>query len=315
MKIIRKHSIHGNYSPAAANVLGQIPSGALFNVSHQLRHPESIYSLSLDKVGKAFCNVAEGYLLKAQAYQDNQPPAAWEINQLLKDQEDFLRALQEHLDDLWLILQTLIDPVSATKTSLFADKYVLGNKLPGAKSFQEAIAGYKMTLKIANKLKHQQGRLRGVAIWLPRGPHLGYFLEGPDANGIIGPSTEIHPDQGAISFSRDLTWHLFNVYFCSEKLVAAVNSALGARGLTARPAVESGNKDWQKVISLALKIPPAYFPKEVPKHAAIFKCHENEQTLEVEFPKRILFKFPLQMKTSCCTQVDGHSTTFKVPFP
>ncbi len=213
MKITRSLSLHGTFSPAAVNVLGQIPSQALFHTRQQLRHPESIYRLSLEKVGDAFCKVAEAYLAKTETYSEATPPNSWEITELLKHQEDFLRVLQEHLDELWLILKTLVDPTSATEGALFANQYVLANKLSGAKTFEEAIAGYKKSLRIANKLKHQQCCLRGVAVWLPGSAHLGYFLEEPDAKGHLGPSPDIHPDQGAISFARALTWHLFNIYY------------------------------------------------------------------------------------------------------
>lgn len=313
MKITRSLPVHGTFSPAAVNVLGQIPANALFYVAHRLRHPDSIYSLSLVKVGEAFCKVAESYLSKMQEYRSGCTPSL-EIGQVLRDQEQFLHALQEHLDELWLVLKTLADPSDVTK-SQFADEYVLKNKLPGAKSFQEAITGYKRALRIANKLKHQQGYLRGIAIWLPEGAHLGYFLEEPDADGHLGPSPEIHPDRGAISFARDLTWHLFNVYLCSEKLAVAVDRALKARGLSLKPTVCARDEKWDKVIALAVKIPAAYFPKDVPKHAARFYHDASGLTLTVKFPERIQLRFPAQIQTTCSTVVDGHTPTFKVPFP
>jgi hypothetical protein len=54
---------------------------------------------------------------------------------LRRDQENFLRVLQEHLDDCYLMLKALVDPASATKTLLFADKYVIENRMAGARSF------------------------------------------------------------------------------------------------------------------------------------------------------------------------------------
>jgi hypothetical protein len=312
MKITRSLSTDGTFEPAAVNFLGQIPESALFYVSQQLRHPESIYALSLTKVSETFSKVTEGYLTKTQNICADRTKTL-EMSELLKDQESFLRALQEHLDDCWLILKTLVDPATATKTTLFADKYVVDNKLPGSRTFRDAIADYKATLRIANKLKHQQGRLRGVSIQSNSGPVLGYFLEGPDAQGIIGPSPEIHPDQGAFSFARDLTWHLFNVYACSEKLVSAIRSVLNAKGLSLQRKVVSNNKNLERTTLLAAAVPPTCFPKEVPRHIAIFRI--RGEILTIEFPKAMRPIFPSPTQVTCSTIVDGHSPSFKVPFP
>jgi hypothetical protein len=313
MKITRSLSSHGTFCPAAVNILGEIPSQALFHIDHQLRHPESIYRISMQKLADAFFKVAEAYLEKSEAYRGSKPPETWEITQLLKDQEDLLRVLQEHLDDLWLILKTLVDPSSVTKKPIFADKYVVGSKLPGAKSFEAAIEGYKKSLRIANKLKHQQCCLRGVAIWMSGAAHLGYFLEEPDAKGYLGPSPEIHPDRGAISFARDLRWHLFNVYLCSEKLVGAIEKVLGSRGLHLSRAGCPNDPTWEKVIALGLAVPDAYFPKEIPKHKV--SMQKDSDMLVIEFPKTLRLRFPADIRTSCSMQIDKHSRTYKVPFP
>jgi hypothetical protein len=315
MEITRSLSTDGNFCPAAANILGEIPRNALFFVQHQLRHPNSIYSLSLGKVGEAFTKLAEAYLSKMEEYRSSTLNGL-EMSELLRDQESFLRSLQEHLDDCYLILKTLVDPASATRKPIFADKYVIENKLRGARSFQNALVDYKRALRIANKLKHQQGRLRGVAIQMPRGRHLGYFLEEPDPLGRIGPSPEIHPDQGCISFARNLTWHLFNVYLCSEKLVAAIGTALSALyGTSLQPKISIGDQKWDHVVSLACRIPQAFFPKEVRKHAASFRCDASGQTLTIRFPEDVKLAFPPQVRVICCTVGDGHSRNFKVPFP
>jgi hypothetical protein len=235
---------------------------------------------------------------------------------LLRDQESFLRALQEHLDDCYLVLKTLVDPSRATKNPLFAEKYVTENRLPGAKTFHSAIVDYKTTLRIANKLKHQQGRLRGVALWLPDGAHLGYFLEEPDALGQIGPSPDLHPDQGCFSFARDLTWHLFNIYACSEKLLTAIGTAVSAlHGTKLSTKPTTGDKTWDHVVDLACSIPQAFFPKEVPKHAAIFWRHDGGRKLTTRYPQQIRLTFPSAISASCSTVVDGHAAAHKVPFP
>jgi hypothetical protein len=311
MKITRQLATDGTFCPSAINVLQQIPSNANYYVQQRIRHPESTYRLSLQKVASAFCAVAGSYLAKTREYNGTIGPEIPEMNQLLLDQEKFLHVLQEHLDELWLVLKALIDPSSATKDPLFADRYVLDNKLPGAKSFQEAISAYKSSQRITNKLKHQQGYLRGVAVWTTAGPHFGYFLEEPDANGALGPSPDIHPDQCAISFARDLLWHLFNVYMCSDKLSIAIQRALDARGISVKPALCSGEQVWEKVVALAQELPFSYFPRDRDRKVVSFHCDDRSKTLTMEFPRRTQFVLPRIIKVSIAITIDGHSPSYK----
>jgi hypothetical protein len=314
MQFTRMLSTDGTLRPAAVNFLDQIPPEALFHIQHQLRHPDSIYKLSLEKVGEAFSKVAEAYFSKTEEYRVK-TSSDLEMSELLKLQESLLRAMQEHLESCWLILKTLVNPASVVRAPTFVEEYVLENRLPGSKSFRDAVADYKRSLLIANKLKHEQGLLRGVGIWLPGSVHLGYFLEAPDAQGLIGPSRVIHPDRGAISFARDLGWHLFNVYRCAEKLVKAVSRALDARGIIIQPRVCAVDKNWEKVVSLAVRIPAAIFPKELPKGVASFRSDNHGQTLTIRFPEHPKLKYPAEIKTTCSVVIDGHSRSYKVPLP
>jgi hypothetical protein len=312
--ITRSLALHGTFAPSAVNFLQQIPENALFNKAHRLRHPDSIYKLSLGKIADAFCQVAEEYLSKSEEYRSSSS-TSFQIDQLLKEQVNLLRALQEHFDELWLVLKALIDPAAAIKHGEYNDKYVIENKLPGAKSFQEAIGDYKKTLQIANKLKHQQCYLRGVAVWHHSSVHLGYCLEELDANGIFGPSPDIHPDQGAFSFARDLKWHLANVYLCSEKLVKAVTRALNTRGISINAQKTENDKKWEKIIALALKIPPAYFPKETRKPLAGFRFDDDLQTLTIKLPEHMRLQLPHPIKAVYSFIPDRYGTATKVPIP
>jgi len=83
----------GTFAPRALSLLEPIPQNALFNAAHQLRHPASIYRLSLEKIAAAFCLVAEEYLAKTEQNREYSS-ASLEINQLLKYQADFLRILR-----------------------------------------------------------------------------------------------------------------------------------------------------------------------------------------------------------------------------
>ncbi|QEE27483.1 hypothetical protein FTW19_05335 [Terriglobus albidus] len=312
--VTRSISKDGTLAPSALNILDHIPEEALFHTAHRLRHPASIYELSLKKLAEAFCQVGNEYLLETERCLHD-PDASLKMSQLLKFQVNFLRALQEHVDELWLILKTLVDPVSAVKHGDYSESYVVDNKLPGAKSFREAIADYKRALRIANKLKHQQCHLRGVGVRLENSIHLGYCLEEPHPDGAMGPSLDIHPDQGAFSFARDLTWHLANVYLCSEKLVKAITKALGARGISIQYRKASVSEEWKAVVSLVDKIPMAYFPKELRLPLARFSLNSNFDVLSLKIPSRIDLEFPSSLKVTYSFAVDRHSPRCRVPVP
>jgi hypothetical protein len=313
-EITRSLAIDGTFRPEAVNFLGNIPDKALFHLQHGLRHPESMYQFSLDKVATTFKKVAEAYLSKTQEYHGQQS-GGFDLTDLLNYQEAFLHAAREHLDDCYLILQTLVDPTSTQKRSRFAEEYVIENRLAGAQAFQQSMENHKKTFRILNKLKHRQGRLRGVSIWTEPGAHIGYFLEEPDSEGRLGPSAEIHPDQGAISFARDLPWQSFNIYRCSNRLVEAIRKALAACGLTIRPRIATDEALWKEVVCLAEAVPPRIFPKEVAKKIATFRRSNDETVLTIRFPERARVVFPAVGRAVCSSVVDGHSPTIKVPFP
>lgn len=313
MKVLKQLALDGSFCPSALNLLQQIPTTETFYVKQELRHPHSIYRLSLEKVGSAFCAVAKSYLAKIREHDAQLSSDSFEIKQLLADQQHFLHTLQEHLDELWLILKTLIDPSLAKKSPLFANSYVLENRLPGAKSFNDAIAQYRSCLRITNKLKHQQGHLQGIAVWTANGPYFGYYLEEPDAKGVLGPSPEIHPDQSALSFARDLLWHLVNVYSCSDKLFTAVQRAFDARGISLKAAPTLGLPIWNEVIEYAQKIPPHFFPKDHTRKVASLHVDDRTQTLCLQFPRRTEFVLPRIIKVSIGLTIDGYSPSVKTP--
>lgn len=313
--IVRSIQKDGNLRPAAVNYVDQIPAEALFHLQQQVRHPASTYSFSLDKLGNAFCSAAELYLSKTDEYRNQ--TSTLEMAELLTSYEIFLRCCQEHVDDYWLVLKSLVDPNSVKKkiSSPVAEEFVVGVGLSGAKSFRDTLLNYKPSLRVINKVRHQQGRLRGIGIWPGGSVHLGYFVEEPDKAGHLGPSPELHPDRGAISFARDLSWHLANVYLYSEKLVRAIQAALSAKALSVSPKPEGNNETWSKVIALALRLPPACFPKEVPKGLVLFSLDDNGETLTIRQPHHARISFPADMRVTCSMMIDGHHRTYKVPFP
>ena len=322
MKITRKMNVDGTLGPLALNYLSGIPEEYVFFRQQQLRHPASIYDLSLRKLTDAFVAVLDGYARDTIRIGSG-PDGGFELKSLLDAQEHLLRCLQEHLDDCHLVLKTLIDPAATKAKNSFTTQYIKESKLPGAKAFMEATADYKVSLRIANKLKHNQNRLRGVGVY-PTGScvRLGYFVEEPDAVGVIGPSPEVHPDQGAFSFARDLKWRFFLVYSLSENLVKAIERALLGlhqyRLERAAPVQNTGD-DWNQLVKTISKVDRAIFPKEEDATHASVRLAEHETEVSIVFPDRIRIKDPAlrggRIRVAVSTVGDGFSRQFKVPLP
>ncbi len=317
MKITRTLKRDGTLGPLALNYLAGIPQQHLFFREQQLRHPAAHYHLSLEKLTRAFVTVLEGY--ERDTVRFHVPSKGdFDVKSLLNAQEHLLRCLQEHMDDCYLILKTLINPAITKSKSPFTDRYVEESKLPGAKAFMEATADYKASLRVANKLKHNQGRLRGCAVYFDAGPFIGYYLEEPDKAGVIGPSPEIHPDQGAFSFARDLKWRFFLVYSLSENLVKAVQRALAGlhRVALATSPPKQQSDDWNRLAAMIAKMPHAIFPKELKAKVANVEVSRDHQELSIKFPDRMRIVYPFHSgKVVLSTICDGFSTQFKAVFP
>ena len=316
MQITRSIKSHGTLEPEAICWLKTIPDLCLHHVSQGVRHPESTYRLSLARVSEKFTSVAEGYLALTEEEMStpNVEESPWRT--LLENQDSLLRSLQDHLDDCFLVLRALIDPATAKPASShFAEEYVTKN-LPAAKAFQAAMAGYKTNLRITNKLKHQQGRLRGVSVRMPSSVHLGYYLEEPDGTGAMGPSPDIHPDRGCFSFARDLGIRLFDVYNCSRQLAKTVQAAMSTlhdiKLAELPPAPSAG---WKKLIDTVSQLPMALFPKELCKDIARITFENDGSTLAIRYPYRMRIVLPRPVSVTISAEVDGNSPTISVPFP
>jgi hypothetical protein len=315
MKIERKLSSDGSLAPRAVTLLEHLPSEKLFNVEHGIRHPASIYSLSLEKVGKAFKQSIETYRRLTFEHLV-QTADMLKLDDLLEKQEHLLRTQQEHLDECFLILKTLVSPSNAKKSPKFSDQYIVQNKLPGAKSFLEAIGPYRASLKVANELKHQQGILRGIAVRPFGRMHLGYFLEAPIGNGVVGASKEIHPDGGAFSFAMDLSHRFYNVYFCSEKLCNAIRAAFS--GLYGLDVVEYKSQPyplWKELSEQFARLDENIFPKESGKFIPKTTISAAGSSMKIDPDHRARLQFQASIPVTVSTVPDRHSLSFRVPFP
>jgi hypothetical protein len=296
MKISRDAQKHGNILPSVCGKLSLIPSKLLFYREQRIRHPDSIYAISLDKLLYWLISVLDE-LDRVTVLRVKDPMKPVDMEGILWRYEVFLKAAQEHYEAHFQILKAFINPSASSSKSTFADKYVEDNRLPGARPYKESVQEYKTMLNCINHLKHNQAVLRYVGA---DGPPIldGFFFEEVDTSGLLGPSPIIHPDQGGFSFFRHLALHAYYVYFCSEKLLRAIEAVLQANNTAGfdTPSHTLASlylaNSWKAAIKRLSTLPRVCFPTEVAKHMVKISLSEDENALTISFPSRPDHKLP-----------------------
>src|SRR5690349_13081593 len=126
MKIIRSMMQDGNFAPVGVNYLVNVPETMSFHEQHGLRHPFSIYHVSLRAVTDGFAHVLEEYNHEIEVYTAETDVKLFK--RLLRAQRHLLYSLREHIDDCYSVFKTLVDPAHVTKKIVFTDKYLQAAK-------------------------------------------------------------------------------------------------------------------------------------------------------------------------------------------
>lgn len=222
MGIKRSKKKHGNLEPEVFNLLKMLPEEILHHKDHTLRHPSTIYFLSLLKIKDAIIDINEE-LSKMQETVDY-----FECKKLLNAQERLLLSLLSHIDDCYLILKSIHPKIEIKKEIRYTDQWLEHIKHPTIRQFKNDIQDYrKIIALIVNKIKHEHGRLRAIKFYDLKVYTVGYYVEGIDHSGTVGPNPLIHSGgDTAFSFNRDLKFNLYHVYKISHYLVQAIRGAV-----------------------------------------------------------------------------------------
>ena len=195
MRIERCHSTFGSAVPDPATaLLGYPVVGSPSN--RGFRQPLGMYNVSITRVVHRLTEVLNqlDQVFATQPFNDSSR-THWEIS-LLDAQERFLYALFEHIEDCSNILRVVFQPDSDRE------------KHESVRIFEKNTKKYRDLLgKIVTRMKHNQSRLRAVVFWDDERTLPGYFVEGVDPSGVIGPDRLIHGGNTAFSFARDLRFH------------------------------------------------------------------------------------------------------------
>lgn len=343
MKIKLTSWQHGNLQPEAFNLLKHLPDEMLHYADHQLRHPFSIYSLSLQKVFENFeklLNLHEKIQISSlRTLTDSAQSLGME--ELLDVQEALFHSLMQHVDDCYLILKS-VHPADSAIKKRFANAWLQKKNSCVYQKFKDGIESYHKILRdVVNKIKHNHGRLRPVMMHSgPRGVSefrrdsriclpprefkvLGYFLEGVNLDGTIGVDRDFHGGDYGNSLNRDLRLHCANVYRIGRHLAKALKSIAKQEGgivLSSEP-FHLGNASLasdriSKVLENISSIPFVFFYNETLKNTPVidFNSTQKGDKLLVSLPGSQGHLLKGETFISAQFQVDSVALSYRPPY-
>lgn len=312
--------VHGDFTPIAGRLLTCIPQELLFHSKHKLRHPLGLYNISLQQLASDFGRVIDLVDAIRPRLSATAPGADDIYADLMRAQVNLLYSLREHIDDCHTILMCLVDPDKVTPREPGADNFLRSAKFPTLSLFVQPMKRYldEYLLPVVNRLKHRQGRLRGISFVANDSLRVGYFLEEVDENEVAGPSTALHPGNTAWSFARDLRLNLYHVFLASECLVRAVVRFVEMSNLTlcCSAAAAGANGRWQAVARRIAQFEIGIFPQELTMPFPLIEI-VNEGTLLLQYPSQnAALSFPPKgsSRVIVTTQGDGITRSFRFPY-
>jgi|GEM_PF-3905426 len=339
MKIERKTYRDGNLYPEVFNYLKELPDTILFHSQYTERHPFSIYNLSMQRITKAFKSVLNEIDQISKALFDANGNLNYRLDKLPELQKELLSAMQSHIDDCYRILKTLHPP--ATINEVFVERWLEKAKHPTYKDFQNNIKDYRNSFSlIVNKIKHNGGQFRPIMMYsrgrgivaqdLKNGIKLfpddarivGYFLEGMQPDGCVGPDCDVHAGgKTAISLNRDLRFHFANLYRIGRHLKSAIVKAarltheidLPHPGLVEPTPYQ---KEIDQIAEQVSRLPSLFFEDEWSKAIPNIMYYRNVQSSELvlEFPGTRQMIWQGDVTVYGEIQVDSVSLEYRIPY-
>jgi len=193
-------------------------------------------------------------------------------------------------------------------------------KVPEVRAYLNSIEEYRTHIgKVVNHIKHKQGRIRSIALYLDEAPQLGYFVEGPDKDGSLGPAPHIHAGGGsAFSYARDIRLHIHALYYVSQQLAKAILS-IAAIDLSQQSAPLNDDKQSTKLINFIIGLPMVVFPNEINKEFPYIALYEESANLTklilaLKHHPHGLKAIPYSMQIVVFYKTDGISLSYRMPY-
>jgi hypothetical protein len=340
MKLERKTHRDGNLHPRAFNCLKLLPESFTYHKDHTQRHPFSIYSNSIQEVMQSFNDVLDEIDKISTALFNTEGDLDYPLKKLSDLQKLLLYALQSHIDDCYGILK-VIHPYDSKVPEKSADGWLKKVNHPAYNEFQNAINEYRKSFApIVNKMKHNGSKLRpmmmysrecdmversvkkGIQTFPKNACIIGYFLEGMQPNGRIGPDCEIHPDGvSAISLNRDLRYHFANLYLVGDHLRVAIAKTVRhfhniklPRDIAVKDT--ASQYDIKLIAERVSKLPPLFFENEFSKKTPDIKFHHHNGNTDLilEVPGSQYMTWEGELIRLYDIQVDAVCPDYQLPY-
>jgi hypothetical protein len=228
-----KFALYGNlgFAPRVAALLNSIDDTACSHNHYGLRHPADIFHAILSGLATRFTALLQ-VVSPIENARSEAPQPNDESVELYKE---LLEAFFRYVDCGYEIILTLCEKqVLQGGQNKFLYKWLNAQDKRLKNHGFEAGSLYYSIIKqetaffrlLHNELKHSSNCLRPVTVQIGLQRCFGYFLEGADSNGTIGPSRAFHKSvngqRSANSFSRDLRLLYHSTYLVGDALRKAL---------------------------------------------------------------------------------------------
>lgn len=306
--IIQKNSKEGSgISPDALAILSSEFTQTLHHLKYGFKHPLALYNVLFAEILDNFQSVLD----TVNSVMLNKPflnvqSTDWE-EALTESEKKLLYSLMEHLDDCDHILQSFFSP-----SIQFA-------KHPSVKRFKKATSQYRDHLgRLVNYIKHSQGRLRAIVLSNDQFGIPGYFAEGPDKTGSLGPALHIHAGGNTtFSFTRDLRFHLYGLYMVSKHLGDTIDELVSNNRMKKVDQARDESKLVQMIDGIS-HLPLKFFPNENALHIpsiSLIRAQDNTVELTISYPDSQIkvehFSFD---QISLAYRTDGVTRAYRLPY-
>jgi hypothetical protein len=319
-------SQRGNLYPVIYNCLCSLPDSVLQHADHGLRHPLAIYNISLSRIIQAFQEVLDENDKVYHALIKEDGSIDIDTGVLLKSQQELLEALLAHIDDGYQILRSLYPMSRLEKSIPFADQWLKKAKHPTVSNFEHLVKPYRDTFApIVNRIKHEHGRLRVVSMRNmlklddPYQRMIGYFVEGVDKKGVVGPDPKIHGGNRAISLHRDLRYHFVYLYVVDYFLMNAIINAISRTySIQLLPAthIDMPSIEVKTIAERISHLPFLFFFDEVNKPTPTVSISESDRdvNLSINNSNPIKALFMIKGRVNVQYSGDGVTRSWKLPY-
>jgi hypothetical protein len=270
---------------------------------HELRHPLSTYTLSLQTIEERIRALLD--LIEPMYGGVTEDVVGRNIDdvRIRHAIDGLLDALMEHFDDVENIVKCFTVP--GTKEA----KSAYGLMKSNWRNYRDHVGA------IVNYIKHKQRRVRVLQFYGEGWSIPGYFIEGPAEHAAAGPDPRFHKhSDSAFSLRRDIAFHLCGIYFISQTLT----TALGAISSKLRPSLEDRaptqlELQWHEMFRRVSELDARVFPDETNKPFPDLLLKAGEIGLAIP-ARRAPAPVPVPADVTLLFTVDPVDHSYQVPY-